>query len=513
MNVGQYAIDAKAFADSFPGAKPYDGTAATARQVSDEAARVLAMQRANFGNMTNPVFAEAINNPKINNAFFGRYLSNYEVTELQRFGGTDSLLKAAGFRQRSEFDKDIAKATAITAVAALIASNIPPRPPAAYDPIAAAVIQNAAQAVRIRSENDAAYNAEQSRIATIQAASRQESEAFLIRGIEATRLSNISAEELRLASIKAELDGNNQLLKLYEQSNTWESQKAANDLRKAMADQARSQAEIKAANDYAAMTNAQREAAKAAALKAAKLAIEAQAAQAAATKAEAQKVANAAYPTTAAYIQAATNLDPEFYRLYAVRYGDKASKELLEANKKAAERDAKTLAEWAQRAKDAAEANVRAQQALKAAQDEITRQQVEYDAKNGTNSVPKLPTAVIERSNSVNTNLVKAVDAAREAVVASETARGIKPVAKPLVSSATFTAGIDKAANIKGQAELTAAARAAAVAAGLSAEDTKALMSTVSKAISKSKGKKQPAKLKAKSKASNKVLPKLKKKK
>ena len=493
--------------------KPYDGTAATARQFAAEADRLLAIQRADFGNMTNPVFAAATNNPSINNAVFGRYLSTYETAELQRSGGINSLNKALSLRMGSEFGNDIAKANANKSIASMIASNTPPRPPAAYDPVAAAISFNASQAARIKSENDAAYNAEQAYNRSVQQQSIQEAEAFRIRGIEATRLSNISAEELRLASIKGQLDADTQRLKLYEQSNTWASQQAANDLRKAMADQARSQAEMKAANDYAAMTNAQREAEKAAALKASKLAIEAKAAQAAATKAEAQKVANAAYPTTAAYIQAATNLDPEFYRLYAVRYGDKASTELLEANKKAAERTAKTLAEGAQRAKDAAEANVRAQQALKAAQDEITRQQVEYDAKNGTNSVPKLPTAVIERSNLVSTNLVKGVDAAREAVVASETARGIKPVAKPLVSSATFTAGLDKKANIKGQEELRAAARAAAVAAGLSSEDTKTLMSTVSKAISKSKGKKQPAKLKAKTKASNKVLPKLKKKK
>jgi hypothetical protein len=77
---------------------------------------------------------------------------------------------------------------------------------------------------------------------------------------------------------------------------------------------------------------------------------------------------------------------------------------------------------------------------------------------------------------------------------ASEAARVTPAVSKPFISSATFTAGLDRAANIKGQAALTAAAQAAAGVAGLSDADTKTLMNTVASAIAKPKSTKALAK-------------------
>ena len=445
MNGGQYAIDAKAFADTFPGAKPYDGTAATARQVSDEAARVLAIQRANFGNMTNYAAgrqgAYTTISPQAGYQGSQGYLSPNELKVLYASGGTEAVVTARNLRANNAHRSDAVKANVDVTIATMMGIS-PPSPPPPYDPVASAIRIKAEQDARIKSEISAAASAEANRVRTLQAQSQAVYAAATQYAIDFHAENARWQAANKLAMEKAEAEGKATLDKLFNQANSFDKEKRDREFRQAVAEKARSQAEVEAAH-----------------------------------------AANRAM----------------------------VAKEEARRNAEAKELEAKEAIALAQRAKDASEAKVRAQQALRAAQDEITRQQVEYDAKNGTNSVPKLPPAVIERSNFVNTNLAKAVDAAREAAVASEIARGIQPVAKPLVSSATFTAGIDKAANIKGQAELTAAARAAAVAAGLSAEDTKALMSTVSKAISKSKGKKQPAKLKAKTKASNKVLAKPKK--
>ena len=441
MNGGQYAIDAKAFADTFPGAKPYDGTAATARQVSDEAARVLAIQRANFGNMTNYAAgrqgAYTTISPQAGYQGSQGYLSPNELKVLYASGGTEAVVTARNLRANNAHRSDAVKANVDVTIATMMGIS-PPSPPPPYDPVASAIRIKAEQDARIKSEISAAASAEANRVRTLQAQSQAVYAAATQYAIDFHAENARWQAANKLAMEKAEAEGKATLDKLFNQANSFDKEKRDREFRQAVAEQARSQAEVEAAH-----------------------------------------AANRAM----------------------------VAKEEARRNAEAKELEAKEAIALAQRAKDASEAKVRAQQALRAAQDEITRQQVEYDAKNGTNSVPKLPPAVIERSNFVNTNLAKAVDAAREAAVA----RGIQPVSKPLVSSATFTSGIDKAANIKGQAELTAAARAAAVAAGLSAEDTKALMSTVSKAISKSKGKKQPAKLKAKTKASNKVLAKPKK--
>ena len=137
--------------------------------------------------------------------------------------------------------------------------------------------------------------------------------------------------------------------------------------------------------------------------------------QSSAQKAQANAEANLKYPSTQMQRSAVANLDPEYYRIYAINYGSKAAEDLKAATIIANQRMATALAEGAQRAKEASEATVRAQQAVAALQPV---------------AMASAQSAAVTAKKVATGKKVAAAGAGVKAVVKkSEQSRGIKPLA------------------------------------------------------------------------------------
>lgn len=381
----------------------------------------------------------------INIGYFRKVLSDYEISQLHRTGGVDNLVKA--FELKSDQRKDEKNVANINKQIAILMGNKPPSPPVydpvtatyrapstppVYDPVAAAKAYEAATAARNKADFEAAANAEIARrqqsdrdAAAYAAAQLAAAAAYDIRS-KAEAAANklrVDAEIAKFqAHFKAQQDADAAFKQMLKDA----------ELKRFKEDCDRSNAESKAAQDHADKANAALKAAQEAAAKAAKDA--------------ADKAAKDA--------------------------ADKAAKDAADMALQQAQAD---QAAAAQREKDAAEAKLRVQQELKATQNEIAKASGLADA--------VFPPSVTAVYTAISDNLARAVNDSKEATQKSEADRGLKPLDKPFISSATFTRGLNKAANIKAQSDLTAAALAAAKTSGLSTKNTSNLMNNVAKAI------------------------------